>query len=164
MSDRVQVKCVDRKMWGTRIFGGTSGVIYDIPEGGLLRAISPSGAPDPYDGVLEADAAEFATFRFMRVAGQRPPAPTKKVFDASGGGAPGAEDAGHVPDPDVNGDPDAPPTPLVDQLPAESASKDSWVEWAREHGIALSRSQKSSNKGDLIATITDLAAEKDAQS
>lgn len=165
MADRVQVKCVDRKMWGGRIFGGVSGVIYQIPEGGVLRAISPSGLPDPVEGVDPADAEEFATFKFMRVSGSEyaaPAAPQKKP--ASDGGASEADGSGHVPDPDVNGDPGAPSVPLVEQLPDKEATVESWTSWAREHGIALSPAQKRQNKDELIATITDLAAEKDATS
>lgn len=161
MASRVQVKCVERKMWGQRIYGGASGVIYEIPDGGKLYAISPSGARDPYDGVLPEDAAEFATFTFMRVADQaKNPAPVK----ASGGSASEAGGDGHVPDPDVNGDPGAPPAPLLEQIPAKTATVESWTAWAREHGLALSTAQKRQSKPDLITTIIELAVEQDSQS
>lgn len=157
---RTRVRCKNRALWGQSVFGA-SGVIYKIVEGGELHVKLPSGVIEDEPGVLhKVDVEEFAGQSDFRVDGRAktPPKRPSKPTKTSG------SDEG---DEDGEGDDDKgaeDPEDLVSQLPARSATKTVWLDWAKANGIALSQAQKGLKADELKDLISEKAAEKDEES
>lgn len=167
MGDRIQVKCIDRRMWGSQVYGQPSGAIYRIVDGGDLHVMLANNAVDSESGVLPSDVEEFSTLsQFMVPGAKRVPPPPPKKRPAPAGGSSDTDSGEAPPDPDADDlegeDQEGPPASLVDRLPAPEASKKVWLNWARSNGIALSAAQKKLGTEEVKDVITNLAEEKDA--
>lgn len=138
--EKVRVQCTNRLKWGRQIFGSITGAVYSIVDGGELQL-------DGQPGVLAADAEKLS-----RAPG---------YVLVAGGGAEDASREPHTLDASVAPPPPpAPPPPL--ELPSSDDTVKVWLDWARKHSIALSATQKTQPKAELLATITQLATKKDA--